>query len=75
MDGSTQNADINAIIDVVVVVVEDGRVSEVFASQKDRVSIEIIDRDTDDAERECEIQEAVNDLNARISQGELFSVY
>lgn len=73
MDGSTQNADINAIIDVVVV--EDGRVSEVFASQKDRVSIEIIDRDTDDAERECEIQEAVNDLNARISQGELFSVY
>ena len=74
MDGSTQNADINAIIDVVVVV-EDGRVSEVFASQKDRDSIEIIDRDTDDAERECEIQEAVNDLNARISQGELFSVY
>lgn len=74
MDGSTQKTDINAIIDVVVVV-KDGRVSEVFASQKDRISIEIIDRDTDDAERECEIQEAVNDLNARISQGELFLVY
>lgn len=73
MDGSTQKTDINAIIDVVVV--KDGRVSEVFASQKDRISIEIIDRDTDDAERECEIQEAVNDLNARISQGELFLVY
>ena len=59
----------------VVILVEDGRASEVFASDKDSISIEIIDCDTDDAEREREIQEEVGCLNTRISSGELYAVY
>lgn len=57
----------------VIVVVEDGRVSEVY-SNAENLSVAVLDTDTDDAERESEINEEKAELQARIDAGELKSI-
>lgn len=57
----------------VIVVVEDGRVSEVF-SNVESLMVSVLDTDTDDPERENEINEERAALQARIDAGELKSI-
>lgn len=59
----------------VVICVECGSVTDVYASKKGVVDISIIDSDTDDADREAEIEAAVSDLRKQIEAGEMFQVY
>lgn len=59
----------------VVITVEDGRVSGAYASNKDAVSVEIIDADTDDTDREAEIRDEMQELEKRVSAGELHQIW
>ncbi len=58
----------------VVITVEGGRVSAVYASRKDAVSVEVIDTDTDDCDREAEIRDEIRELEKRIAAGELHQI-
>lgn len=57
----------------VIVVVEDGRVSDVF-SNVENIVVSVLDTDTDDPERENEINKERASLQARIDAGELKSI-
>lgn len=57
----------------VIVVVEGGMVSDVF-SNVENIMVSVLDTDTDDAERESEINEEKAELQARIDAGELKSI-
>ena len=57
----------------VIVVVEDGRVSDIF-SNVEKLMASVLDTDTDDPERENEINEERAALQARIDAGELKSI-
>ncbi len=57
----------------VIVVVEGGMVSDVF-SNVENIVVSVLDTDTDDSERECEINEGIAELQARIDAGELKSI-
>ena len=58
----------------VVICVEQGRVSEVYASSKCRVHVDIIDSDTDDLDRQADIGEELRQLKVRVSGGELVQI-
>ena len=58
----------------IVILVENGMVSEVFA-ETSRVSVEVLDLDTDDSDRCAEIEYAKKRLNEEIRTGRLVSVY
>ena len=57
----------------VIVVVEGGMVSDVF-SNVESIMVSVLDTDTDDAERESEINEERAALQAKIDAGELKSI-
>lgn len=57
----------------VIVVVEDGRVSDVFSNIENLV-VSVLDTDTDDSERQKEIDEEKAALQASIDSGELKSM-
>ena len=57
----------------VIVVVEGGMVSDVF-SNVENIMVSVLDTDTDDDERESEINEEKAELQARIDAGELKSI-
>lgn len=58
----------------VVIVVEDGRVAEIYASEKDGIIVDVIDTDTDDADREAEIREEIQELERAVAAGELHQI-
>lgn len=58
----------------VVIVVEDGRVAEIYASEKDGIIVDVIDTDTDDANREAEIREEIQELEQAVAAGELYQI-
>lgn len=57
----------------VVVVVEDGRVTEVYATSKS-ISVTVLDMDTTDADEMTSLEEQKKDLQARIDAGELHDI-
>lgn len=59
----------------VVIIVEDGRVTAVYASEKDAVTVEIIDRDTQDPEEQEEIDEQSRQLECQIANAQMFQIY
>lgn len=58
----------------VVIVVEDGVVENVYAEDK-LVDVEIVDKDSDDGDRQGLIDEAVKELREDVTSGKLVSVY
>ena len=58
----------------VIIVVERGMVTDVYASDK-KISVAVLDTDTDDADRYEEIEEERKSLQARIDAGELHNVW
>lgn len=58
----------------VVIVVEGGRVTEIYASEKDGIIADVIDTDTDDADREAEIREEIQELERAVAAGELYQI-
>lgn len=58
----------------VVIVVEGGRVTEIYASEKDGIIADVIDTDTDDADREAEIREEIQELERAVAAGELYRI-
>lgn len=58
----------------VVIVVEDGRVAEIYASEKDGIIVDVIDTDTDNADREAEIREEIRELERAVAAGELHQI-
>lgn len=63
-----------AKIDEVVILVERGVVTGVYASNE-KLSVEVLDTDTDDGERALEVEEERRELQRRIDAGELHDVY
>lgn len=59
----------------VVIIVEDGRVTAVYASEEDAVTVEIIDRDTQDPEEQEEIDEQSRQLECQIANAQMFQIY
>lgn len=59
----------------VVIVVEDGRVTAVYASEEDAVMVEVIDRDTQDPEEQEEIDEQSRQLECQIANAQMFQIY
>lgn len=59
----------------VMIVVEDGFVTNVYASRKELVSVEVIDKDTQDPDEQENIEERISDLEKDESDGLVFSVY
>ena len=60
--------------DKVVILVERGVVTGVYASN-DKLSVEVLDTDTDDGERALQAEEDRRELQSRIDVGELHDVY
>jgi len=58
----------------IVVIVDGGRVAEIYASEKDGIIVDVIDTDTDDADREAEIHEEIRELERAVAAGELFEI-
>ena len=58
----------------VVIVVEGGLVESVYAEDK-LVDVEIVDKDSDDGDRQGWINEAVKELRDDVASGKLVSVY
>lgn len=58
----------------VVIVVEAGMVENVYAEDK-LVDVEIVDKDSDDGDRQVSISEAVKKLDEDVASGKLVSVY
>ncbi len=59
----------------VVIIVEDGRVTAVYASEEDAVMVEIIDRDTQDQEEQEKIDKQSKQLECQIANMEMFQIY
>lgn len=59
----------------VVIVVEDGRVTAVYASEEDAVMVEVIDRDTQDPEEQEEIDKQSRQLECQIANAQMFQIY
>lgn len=60
--------------DEAVILVEQGIVTGVYASNE-KLSVEVLDTDTDDGERALEVEEERRELQRRIDAGELHDVY
>jgi len=59
----------------VVIVVEGGRVTDVYASKGSEVLVEVIDQDTQDPEEQDEIDERLKCLEAETAAGQMIPVY
>ena len=59
----------------VVIVVEDGRVTDVYASAENSVLVEVIDRDTQNPQEQDEIDERFKRLEAEAAAGQMMPVY
>ncbi len=59
----------------VVIIVEDGRVTAVYASEEDAVMVEIIDRDTQDQEEQEKIDKQSRQLECQIANMQMFQIY
>lgn len=59
----------------IVIVVEDGRVTDVYASAGSSVLVEVIDRDTQDPKEERELNKRIKCLEAEVAAGQMISVY
>jgi len=59
----------------IVIVVEDGRVTAVYASEEDAVMVEVIDRDTQNPEEQEEIDEQCRQLECQIANAQMFQIY
>ncbi len=59
----------------VVIIVEDGRVTAVYASEEDTVMVEIIDRDTQDQEEQEKIDKQSRQLECQIANMQMFQIY
>ncbi|RKI66754.1 hypothetical protein D7V91_11670 [bacterium 1xD42-67] len=59
----------------IVIVVEDGRVTDVYASTGSEVLVEVIDRDTQDPKEESELNKRIKCLEAEAAAGRMISVY
>ena len=59
----------------IVIVVEDGRVTAVYASEEDAVMVEVIDRDTQSPEEQEEIDEQSRQLECQIANAQMFQIY
>lgn len=59
----------------VAIIVEDGRVTAVYASEEEAVTVEIIDRDTQDPEEQEEIDEQSRQLECQITNAQMFQIY
>ncbi len=59
----------------VVIIVEDGRVTAVYASEEDAVMVEIIDRDTQDLEKQEKIDKQSRQLECQIANMQMYQIY
>ena len=59
----------------IVITVEDGRVTAVYASEEGALAVEIIDRDTQDPEEQKEIDEQSRQLGCQIANAQMFQIY
>lgn len=59
----------------VVIRVEQGRVSEVYASSNCAIIVNIIDSDTDDLDRQADIEEEISLLETQVADGELHQIF
>lgn len=59
----------------VVIRVEQGRVSEVYASSNYEIIVNIIDSDTDDLDRRADIKEEISLLETQVADGKLHQIF
>ncbi len=59
----------------VKIVVEGGRVTDVYASEENAVTVEVIDRDVQDPEELDELDEQIRQLEHQIANAQMFQVY
>jgi len=57
------------------IVVEGGRVTDVFASNKNAVMVEVIDRDVQDPEELDALDEQIRQLEHQTANAQMFQVY
>ena len=58
------------------IIVEGGRVTDVYATWKENFAVEVVDMDVNgDAEREAEAKERMAEIKAKVDGGLMFSVY
>lgn len=66
--------EVQAMTDVKIVV-EGGRVTDVYASKENTVMVEVIDRDVQDPEERDEFDEQVRQLEQQAASAQMFQVY
>ncbi len=59
----------------VKIVVEGGRVTDVYASEENAVTVEVIDRDVQDPEELDELDEQIRQLEHQIANAQMFQIY
>ncbi len=59
----------------VKIVVEGGRVTDVYASEENAVTVEVIDRDVQDPEELDELDEQIRQLEHQIVNAQIFQIY
>jgi len=57
------------------IIVEGGRVTDVYASKENSVMVEVIDRDVQDSEELGELDEQIRQLEQQASNAQMFRVY
>ncbi len=57
------------------IVVEGGRVTDVYASKENAVTVEVIDRDVQDPEELDELDEQIRQLEHQIANAQMFQIY
>ncbi len=67
-----KKSEVEASVEVIVVV-EDGRVSEVYSTAKN-VDVSVLDMDTTDVDEMTSLMEEQKELKARIEAGELYDI-
>ncbi len=59
----------------VKIVVEGGRVTDVYASEENAVTVEVIDRDVQDPEELDVLDEQIRQLDHQIANAQMFQIY
>jgi len=74
LDAGESRKEVKAVTDVKIVV-EGGRVTDVFASKENAVMVEVIDRDVQDPEELDELDEQVRQLESQAANAQMFRIY